>query len=108
MIGVDAATLNAPALLSRFVSTADNNFTNYKNPDYDAAYAKAEAETDDSKKTQAFKECEKILSTDAANVYIQDLPEFVALNKKYTGYVFYPLYAQDIAKIRFADAGAGK
>ena len=108
VIGVDAATLNAPALLSRFVSTADNNFTNYKNPDYDAAYAKAEAETDDSKKTQAFKECEKILSTDAANVYIQDLPEFVALNKKYTGYVFYPLYAQDIAKIRFADAGAGK
>ena len=108
VIGVDAATLNAPALLSRFVSTADNNFTNYKNPDYDAAYAKAEAETDDSQKTQAFKECEKILSTDAANVYIQDLPEFVALNKKYTGYVFYPLYAQDIAKIRFADAGAGK
>ena len=46
--------------------------------------------------------------TDAANVYIQDLPEFVALNKKYTGYVFYPLYAQDIAKIRLADDTTSK
>ena len=108
VIGVDASTLNAPALLGRFVSTADNNFTNYNNADYDAAYAKAEAETDDDKKTADFKECETILSTDAANVYIQDLPEFVALNKKYTGYVFYPLYAQDIAKIRLADDTTSK
>jgi len=108
VIGVDASTLNAPALLGRFVSTADNNFTNYNNADYDAAYAKAEAETDDDKKTADFKECETILSTDAANVYIQDLPEFVALNKKYTGYVFYPLYAQDVAKLRLADDTTGK
>ena len=50
-----------------------------------------------------YKECERILSENAANVYIQDLPEFVALNKKYTGYEFYPLYIQDIAKIRLAD-----
>ena len=108
VIGVDASTLNAPALLGRFVSAADNNFTNYKNADYDAAFAKAEAETNDDKKTADFKECETILSTDAANVYIQDLPEFVALNKKYTGYVFYPLYAQDIAKLRLADDTTGK
>ena len=45
----------------------------------------------------------KILSEEAASVYIQDLPEFVALNKKYTGYVFYPLYVQDISKIKLAD-----
>ena len=54
-------------------------------------------------KTTYYKECERILSETAANVYIQDLPEFVALNKKYTGYEFYPLYIQDIAKIRLAD-----
>ena len=53
--------------------------------------------------TKYYKECERILSENAANVYIQDLPEFVALNKKYTGYEFYPLYIQDIAKIRLAD-----
>ena len=42
------------------------------------------------------------MAEDAVNVYIQDLPEFVALNKKYTGYEFYPLYVQDIAKLRLA------
>jgi len=103
VVGVDASSLNAPALLSRFVSDAHNNFVNFNSEAYDAAFAKAEASVDDAEKTAAFKECEKILSEEAANVYIQDLPEFVALNKKYTGYTFYPLYAQDVAKIRLAD-----
>ena len=44
-----------------------------------------------------------MLSDDAANVYIQDLPEFVALNKKYTGYEFYPMYVIDVAKIKMAE-----
>ena len=57
----------------------------------------------DEEKTAYYKECETILSKEAANVYIQDLPEFVALNKKYTGYEFYPLYVQDIAKLKLAE-----
>jgi len=44
-----------------------------------------------------------ILAEDAANVYIQDLPSFVALNKKYGGYEFYPLYVQDFAKLYIVD-----
>ena len=74
-----------------------------ENADYDAAFEKAISSTNDDEKTTYYKECERILSENAANVYIQDLPEFVALNKKYTGYEFYPLYIQDIAKIRLAD-----
>lgn len=99
VIGVDASNLTADALLSRFESTASNNFVNYSNKDYDAAYAKATATTDDDEKTAYYKECEKILSEDAANVYIQDLAEFVVLNKKYAGYEFYPLYVQDFSKL---------
>ena len=53
--------------------------------------------------TEYYKECEKILAEDAANVYIQDLPSFVALNKKYGGYEFYPLYVQDFAKLYIVD-----
>ena len=103
VVGVDASGLTGAALLQRFTSTAGNNFINYNNADYDAAFAKALASTDDAEKTKYYKECETILSTDAANVYIQDLPEFVALNKKYTGYEFYPLYVQDIAKLKLAE-----
>ena len=100
VVGVDASSLTGAALLQRFTSTASNNFINYNNADYDKAFANALASTDDAEKTKYYKECETILATDAANVYIQDLPEFVALNKNYTGYEFYPLYVQDIAKLK--------
>ncbi|MCR5501885.1 MAG: ABC transporter substrate-binding protein [Lachnospiraceae bacterium] len=103
VVGVDASSLTASALLERFTSASSKNFINYSNPDYDAAFANAKKATDDDEKTGYYKECLKILSEDAANVYIQDLPEFVALNKKYTGYEFYPLYVQDISKIRLAE-----
>ena len=48
-------------------------------------------------------QCEEILADTAASVYIQDLPDMVALNKKFTGYKCYPLYIQDIAQIKLAD-----
>ncbi|MCH5281264.1 MAG: ABC transporter substrate-binding protein [Lachnospiraceae bacterium] len=99
VVGVDASTLTASALLSRFVSDASNNFINYDNAAYDAAYARAMGTTDDAERVAAYKECETILSEDAANVYIQDLAEFVAINKKYAGYEFYPLYVQDFSKL---------
>ena len=103
VVGVDASSLTAAALLERFVSTAGNNFINYSNPAYDEAFANAKASVDDAQKTEYYKECERILAEDAANVYIQDLPSFVALNKKYGGYEFYPLYVQDIAKLYLVD-----
>jgi peptide/nickel transport system substrate-binding protein len=100
VVGVDASTLSASALLARYASDSSKNFVNFKSEAYDTAYASAVATSDDSEKTRYYQECERILSEEAASVYIQDLPEFVALNKKYTGYVFYPLYVQDIAKIK--------
>jgi peptide/nickel transport system substrate-binding protein len=100
VVGIDASTLAASALLSRYVSDAGKNFVNFKSEAYDTAYKNAQAEIDDAKKTEYYKECETILSKEAASVYIQDLPEFVVINKKFNGYVFYPQYVQDIAKIK--------
>lgn len=100
LVGVDASNITGAALLQRFTTGNAKNFINYSNAEYDAAFEKAISSTDDEEKTAYYKECERILSETAANVYIQDLPEFVALNKKYTGYEFYPLYVQDVAKLR--------
>lgn len=102
VVGVDASSLTARALLDRFASAAPNNFINFNSAEYDEALQTAVSSTDDSVKTEYYKECEKILSKEAANVYIQDLPEFVAVNKKYAGYEFYPLYVQDISKLYIA------
>ena len=102
LVGVDASTLTAGAMLSRFRSEAHNNFINYNNADYDAAYANAlaaEAVSDDAKATEYYKECETILADTAANVYIQDMCELVAVRKGYAGYEFYPLYIQDFSKL---------
>ena len=103
VVGFDASTVSAGALLARYESTSSKNTFNYSNKDFDEALHKATETADDAQKTEYYKECERILSKDAANVYIQDLPEYVALNKKFTGYVFYPIYLQDIAKIRPAE-----
>ena len=102
-IGVDASSMTAEALLGTFYSKADNNFANYSNAEYDRLYEESRVTFDDVKRTELFKDMEKILADDAANVYIQDMAEFVALNKKFEGYEFYPLYVLDIAKLKVKD-----
>ncbi|MEG1848134.1 MAG: ABC transporter substrate-binding protein [Lachnospiraceae bacterium] len=99
VVGVDASSLTARALLERFTSTSNSNFINYHNAEYDAAFKAATISSDDKEQITHYQDCERILAEDAANVYIQDLPELVALRKNYAGYEFYPLYVQDISKI---------
>ncbi len=99
VVGVDASTFSARAMLERFVSDSGKNFMNYNNPAYDEAYKAAVASTDEKVQTEQFKACERILSEDAANVYIQDLPNLVAINNKFGGYEFYPLYVMDFSKL---------
>lgn len=99
VIGVDASSLTGRALLERFISTAGNNFTNYSNASYDEVYEKIRDTYDETKQIELYKELQKILTEDAANVYIQDMASMVALNKAYGGYEFYPLYVLDMSKI---------
>ena len=104
VIGFDAAYLSPDALLQRWVSTDSSNMINYSNKDYDYASVFHSVSTDDEEQVAAYKEAEKILSDTAANVYIQDLADFVVLNPEFTGYEFYPLYAVDFSKLRRADS----
>jgi len=103
IVGFDASVLSATAMLQRWTTGAKKNMIGYSNADYDAAYAAALSCTDDAEQTALFKQCLQILSETAANVYIQDLPEYVAMNPALTGYVFYPLYVMDMSMIRYAD-----
>lgn len=99
VVGVDASTLTAGALLERFQSDSSKNFINFSDEAYDTAYANAQASTDDKEQISYYQECERILAEQAANVYIQDMACLVALNNKYGGYEFYPLYVQDFASL---------
>lgn len=101
VIGFDAPTLTANALLSYWVSDGDKNMISFSNADYDKLIAKATAETDDALRTDLYKQAARMLAEDAANAYIQDLAEFTALNRKLSGYNFYPLYRIDFSTIHY-------
>ncbi|MGN0297759.1 MAG: ABC transporter substrate-binding protein [Lachnospiraceae bacterium] len=99
VIGLDASTLSASALLARFVSDSSKNFTNFSDEAYDIAFANAKAAVEDDEKTAYYKECLQILSDRAANVYIQDMADFVAIRSDLKGYTFYPLYVIDMSLV---------
>lgn len=97
VVGVDASALTARAMLERFTTDGHGNFINFSDKEYDEVFKKAIAETDDTKQTELYKKLEGILAERAANVYIQDLVNLVAISDKFDGYKFYPLYVQDMS-----------
>jgi len=101
VIGFDASTLTPGALLARYQSTASNNMFNYSNAEYDETYAKAVAATDDAQATALYKQCLQILAETAANVYLQDMAEFVVIRSDLAGYEFYPMYVMDMSTIYY-------
>jgi len=101
VVGVDASILTAQAMLSRFATDASNNFTNYSNELYDEVYAQARASTDDSEQVNMYKLLQEILAKDAANVYLQDLCDLVAISTDLDGYEFYPLYVMDLSLVYY-------
>ena len=101
VVGVDASTMTARALLERFTSTAGNNFINYNSPLYDSLFVKAISSGGDEAQTEFYKEMEADLTKNAANVYIQDLADLVAVRKGLTGLQFYPIYVLDLSTIRY-------
>lgn len=101
VVGVDASTMTARALLERFTSTAGNNFINYNNAEYDAFFQEAITAADDAAQTAAYKQAEANLTENAANVYIQDLADLVAVRKGLEGVRFYPIYVLDLSGVRY-------
>lgn len=99
VVGVDASNLSARAMLERFTSDASGNFINFKDDEYDKVFKEAITAADETEQIRLYKEAEGILAEKAANVYIQDLANLVAVSDKYDGYTFYPLYVQDMATI---------
>jgi peptide/nickel transport system substrate-binding protein len=101
VVGVDASNMTARAMLERFNSSASNNFVNYQSADYDALFQQALAEKDDDARTEIYKQMEANLTEHAANVYIQDLADLVAIKNGLAGYQFYPIYVMDLSTVHY-------
>ena len=103
VVGVDASNMTARALLERFTSDYAKNFINYNNADYDALFQQALTTYDDAGQTAIYKAMEKNLTENAANVYIQDLADLVAVRQGLEGVTFYPIYVLDLSTVRYAE-----
>ncbi len=101
VVGFDASYLTARALLERFMSDNAKNMINFNNADYDAAMKAAFAATDDASQTEYYKTAEKILSDEAANVYLMDPNEITVVSNKLGGYVSYPMFVIDMSKVYY-------
>ena len=101
VVGFDASFLTARALLERWMSENSKNMINFNDPEYDRVMKEAFAATNEEEQTELYKQAEKILSDDAANVYLMDPNDLTVISKKLGGYIFYPLFVIDLAKIYY-------
>ena len=99
VVGVDAANMTARAMLERFTSDYGKNFINYNNPAYDTLFQQAINAQDEATQTDLYKQMEAMLADTAANVYIQDLCDLVAMRQDLGGLKFYPIYVLDLSTV---------
>ncbi|MGP1457773.1 MAG: ABC transporter substrate-binding protein [Treponema sp.] len=84
-------------ILARYVSTNKRDFIRFTNAEYDALMADALAETDGAKRISMYRECQKLMTENAASVFICDPNRIVAAKKNLRGYTFYPVSFIDFA-----------
>jgi len=100
IITLDSPSVSARSFLSRYRSDAGDNFINFNNAGFDRVFDAAASESDINKRIDYYKEAQKIITQDAASVYIQDILYFITLRAgAYGGALDYPLYVIDFASI---------
>ncbi|WP_320130107.1 ABC transporter substrate-binding protein [uncultured Sphaerochaeta sp.] len=95
--------LDPDSVLGRYTTTYPRNFFKFSNARFDELIAKAKVETNDASRISMYKECQKILTENAAAVYVCDPNLTVAARKDLKGYVFYPVGFMDLSKLYFEE-----
>ena len=85
--------------MKRYNSDASNNFINFNDPEFDKNFALGLTALQTSEKKTYYYECQRILTEDAASVFIQDPIKITAVKKGLAGYTPYPLYVFDASKL---------
>jgi peptide/nickel transport system substrate-binding protein len=100
IISLDSPIVSPKGFLSRYESKDNSNFINYASADFDRVFSAILAETNEYKRITLYKEAQRIISADAASVYMQDILVFRAFPAGvYGGILNYPLYVIDFASM---------
>jgi peptide/nickel transport system substrate-binding protein len=100
IISLDSPVVSPRGFLSRYRSDGGSNFINFKSGEFDRAYSAALADADEQKRIAFYKEAQRVIDSEAASAYIQDIFYFkVFRGGAYGGVLNYPLYVIDFASI---------
>ena len=100
IISLDSPVVSPRAFLSRYQSDNGSNFINFSSDGFDEVYAAIIAESDENTRIALYREAQRIISANAASVYIQDILAFRAIRTgAYGGILSYPLSADDFASM---------
>jgi peptide/nickel transport system substrate-binding protein len=107
IISLDANNVSPRSFLSRYRSGDDGNFINFTSGDYDRVYDAALSETGEERRVSLYREAQRVISREAASVFIQDIVGFrVFTGGNFSGIINYPLSVIDFAAI--SKTGTGK
>ena len=96
-----AGKVEPAEVLRRYYSTYKRNFTRLNSPEFDKYFDMAETESNQQKRAEYYKECQKILTQEAPAVFICDPGRNIVMKKNVCGYTPYPIARYDFSKIYF-------
>ncbi|REK64423.1 MULTISPECIES: ABC transporter substrate-binding protein [Cohnella] len=91
-LGKYTSLVNDPSYHYGFLldSKGASNYTGYSNKQVDELLAKANVEPDEAKRTELYKEVQKIVTADAPWAYLYESNLIAGFSKDVKGYIFYP------------------
>lgn len=95
--------LDPDSILRRFSSDYSKNFINFKNAGYDDLIKNGVLKQNSEDRVIIYKEAQKILAEDAASVFIMDPINYVAVDAKLKGFVFYPISFIDLRYFEYTE-----
>jgi peptide/nickel transport system substrate-binding protein len=100
IISLDAVNVSPRSFLARYLSGGGSNFMNFNNAEYDRVYHEALTQANEAARAGLYREAQRIISENAAGVYLQDILGFRVFPKgRFRGVLSYPLYVIDFAPV---------
>ena len=98
IISLTNRTVSPRSLLARYLYDAPDNFINFNNADFDRVFRAALIEPNEERRVALYKESQRIMSENAASVFIQDIQGFRVFPRgRFGGVISYPLHIMDFA-----------
>jgi len=100
IISLDSAVVSPRNFLARYHSGNSGNFINFSNAEYDRIFDLSLGETDETKRIRLYKDAQRVVTENAASVFIQDILYYKAFRRDvFAGVLNYPLLIVDFSSI---------